>query len=135
LQSVFEGLKQEWKGFAEAKPGERFRAHQATLAQKSRVALIGRAAFGVLLFAAGVVMLFAPGPGLLVMVFGFALAAGQSHWVAARLDRGEVAGRAAWGKLKRRWLAATTGVKVLIVALAVVLAASAALVMVRLVLA
>lgn len=132
---MFDGLKKEWKSFSEAKPGERFKQHQEHLKEKSRWELVLRVVLGLVLFAAGVVMLVVPGPGLLGMALGLAMFAGQSRFIATWLDRGEVKARELWGKGKRWWLASTPGIKVLMVALAVVVAASAALVMYRLVLA
>jgi hypothetical protein len=45
---------------------------------------------GALLIAAGLFMLVAPGPGILVLVAGCALVAGESQLMARFLDAAEV---------------------------------------------
>jgi hypothetical protein len=94
---MLEGVRQEWHCFRDAEPGTRFLSHhrRAHRSQNKAKALL-RIGFGALLFAAGIVMLFIPGPGLLGMLFGVALIAGESKRLASVLDRGEMRARRAW---------------------------------------
>lgn len=101
---MLEGAKREWHSFRDSDPGERFsnhyrRAHRSA----SMVARVLRIAIGAVLIAGGIVLLFIPGPGLLVMLFGVALLAGESRWLAERMDRAEVGARKRWRRLRTRF--------------------------------
>lgn len=94
---MLEGARHEWHCFRDDCPGKRFlnhhqRAHKSP--SKAKAAL--RAGLGALLVAAGIVMLFIPGPGLLAMLFGVALIAGESKRLASLLDRGEMRAHRWW---------------------------------------
>jgi UPF0716 family protein affecting phage T7 exclusion len=82
-------LAAEWHAFRADSPGERFRHHYERSQQTSHAARLARAAIGVALLAVGIVLLFIPGPGLLVGFFGLALLSSQSHALASALDRAE----------------------------------------------
>ncbi len=56
---------------------------------------------GLAAIAAGVVMIFTPGPGLLTIAFGAALLARESGAVASGCDRLELRLRGAWRRLRR----------------------------------
>src|SRR5262245_53526438 len=58
---------------------------------------------GVLLRAAGGVLLFIPGPGRLLVVFGLALIASHSRRLSRLLDRAEPWLRSLARRVKRRW--------------------------------
>jgi hypothetical protein len=99
---MLEGARREWHEFRDDEPGERFANHHERARRSSKVARVARILVGVVLFAGGIVMLFVPGPGLLAMLFGVALFAGESKWLAARMDRLEVAARRKWQRVRRR---------------------------------
>ena len=123
---MLDGVRDEWHRFRDDAPGRRFRNHQTRSQQQSTASRVGRVAAGLGLLAGGVVLLFIPGPGLLLIFFGLALFAGESGWLAGRLDRAEpvVRRRARW--LKRRWRRLPLAGKVALVALAAAAAALAA---------
>jgi len=121
---VLESLKQEWRDFRDAAPGERFAAYHQRVKRASTGSRVARIGLGVLLMAAGVVMLFVPGPGILFMVFGLACFGGESRWIAQRLDKGELKARAGWRWLKTRWRATSTGARVAWISLGVAVVAA-----------
>jgi len=87
---VLENLKKEWREFREAEPGERFKAYHQRVKRASTGSRVARIALGLVLAAAGIVMLFVPGPGILFIVFGLACFGGESKWIAGGLDAGEL---------------------------------------------
>lgn len=97
---MFDALKRRWRRLSTVRSGARFRAHHRDLQQRPSVMrallVIG---CGLLLLAAGLVMLVLPGPGLLVAVIGAALIAGESQVVARLLDRIDLYATRIW----RRW--------------------------------
>ena len=96
-------LRQEWKRFLDADPGTRF-AHLHARKEAAGRGLVRRIAWwgmGAVLLAAGFVMLFTPGPGLLTLALGVACIAQESLPFARKCDRAELRLRAAW----RRWRA------------------------------
>ncbi len=117
-------LKKSWKVFKNAPPGVRF--------QKFHKERKGRGAsrivvpvIGILLLAGGVVLLFIPGPGLLLIAFGAALIAQQSLWLARLLDRLEPVLLRLARSAKSLWKKAATPVKAVIVSGAALVAAAA----------
>jgi hypothetical protein len=56
---------------------------------------------GAVLIAAGLFMLIAPGPGILVLLVGCALVAEESHYMARFLDWAEVRIRRAISALRK----------------------------------
>lgn len=84
-------VKHEWREFRHDTPGERFHNHRARMQKKSRKHAAVTIALGVLLLAGGFILLFIPGPGLLLIVFGLALVATHSTRLSDLLDRGEPA--------------------------------------------
>ena len=120
---MFEKLKQSWRDFEEDTPGKRFqdyykRRHQSRQSAWRKALFI---AGGLLIVAAGVFMLIAPGPGLLVVFLGAVLIAQQSLLAARTLDWLELRLRALAAQSLRMWRCAPRVVKALLVVLAIAL--------------
>jgi hypothetical protein len=98
-------VKHEWHCFRDDEPGHRFQNHRERMKHRSRKHSVMAVALGVVLLASGVVLLFIPGPGLLLIVFGLALIASHSTRLSALLDRTEPRLRAAGHAIKQRWQA------------------------------
>jgi hypothetical protein len=96
-------VKREWRAFKHDEPGVRFQHQHERLQKRSRALRVGLAAAGVVLTVGGIVLLFIPGPGLLVAVFGLALLAGLSNALAKLLDRAEPPLRHEAKLLRRGW--------------------------------
>lgn len=115
-------VKQEWRHFRHDKPGERFRNHRERMKRKSKKHSAVAIALGVLLLAGGVVLLFMPGPGILLIVFGVALVGSHSEKISDMLDRAEPKAREKGHALSRWWKARSRVEKIALVTTAVVLA-------------
>jgi hypothetical protein len=101
---MLDAARREWRSFRDDEPGKRFsNHHKRERRSASRAGILVRAAVGALLIAGGIVLLFIPGPGLLAMLFGVALIAGESKWLATRMDRLELRARHTGSGLRRRW--------------------------------
>jgi len=125
-------MASEWRSFRNDAPGERFSNHRERMRRTgTRAGAIARVGLGVLLVAGGIVLLFVPGPGLLVALFGFGLLGGQSGWLADKLDRVEPPMRRGGRVLKRKWKALAVPGKVALIAFAVIIAAAFGYVMYR----
>lgn len=119
---MWKDLKQTWRRLEAGKPGRRFeeefrRRHGASRSPLQRALLIGG---GLVFMAAGFLLLFMPGPGLLVLFVGGFLLAQQSLPAAQAIDWIEVRLRKllAWSlRLRRR---SSPTLKVMLVVLAVV---------------
>jgi hypothetical protein len=98
-------VKQEWKSFKHDEPGARFRNHRERMKEKPRGHSVVAIAIGVLLVAGGVVLLFMPGPGSLLIVFGVALIASHSKKLSAIMDRAEPKLRRLARRGKHKWQA------------------------------
>lgn len=112
-------IRDEWHLLKDDSPGRRFQNHRERMLHGSRVLAMVRAVVGIVLLAAGVVLLFIPGPGLLVIVFGLALLAGMSASLARVMDRAEPAIRHGAHRSKERWAARSTAGKSALVAVVV----------------
>lgn len=84
-------LRQSWQHLRHGIAGQRFsdyhewrRQHRAHPAMRSL-----RLALGVLVALVGIVLMPAPGPGMLIVAIGACLMAGESRTVATALDRFE----------------------------------------------
>lgn len=112
---MFAKLKKSWRSFERSAPGHRFEEqHEAhSGSASSNVVVIG---LGILLLAGGVVLLFIPGPGLLLIAFGAGLIARQSLWLAKRLDRLELFLRKLGRRSRRAWERASAAARVAIAA-------------------
>jgi hypothetical protein len=97
-------IRREWNALRDDPVGRRFRNHHHRMREpgcaKLRVAAL---VVGPMLAAAGVVMLFMPGPGLLVILAGAALLCGHSETLARWLDHGEPKLRRGLARARRRW--------------------------------
>ena len=121
-------VKESWREIKEAEPGERF-MRRYEQRQRSGRSGVGKPLFiggGVLVMAAGIFFLPAPGPGFLIIFLGAGMVAQESRPAARALDRIELLVRrvAGWGL--RVWKRSPLPVKALIVLLALALAAGAA---------
>jgi Putative transmembrane protein (PGPGW) len=97
-------IQRAWRAFRDDEQGQRFRNHHRRLHEPGWRKLRILALFAApLLLAAGVVMLFVPGPGLLFVLFGLALLAGESTALARRLDRAEPPVRRRFERVQRLW--------------------------------
>lgn len=97
-------LRHEWRSFIGYAPGTRF---EQLYERKRRDGghLAARAFWvfaGFALIAAGFVMLFTPGPGLLAIAFGAACLARESLPFARKCDRAEVRLREAIERRRKR---------------------------------
>jgi len=95
---MLDAIRLQWQQLREAEPGERFqqlhrRRHEASASGGQR-RLRMAAAIGLILL--GLVMMPAPGPGLLVVLAGLSLLASESLGTARRLDRLELWFRERW---------------------------------------
>jgi uncharacterized membrane protein HdeD (DUF308 family) len=86
---MLESIKQDWKSFKNAPPGERFKTEHERVDRYPIWQRAVRAVAGVVITFAGVVMLFTPGPGTLVTSFGLALLSGFYKPLARFMDRTE----------------------------------------------
>jgi UPF0716 family protein affecting phage T7 exclusion len=100
---MMRSLSDEWHRFRADPPGERFYNHYERARQGPKAVRVLQLVIGLVLLAAGIVMCFVPGPGVLVSIFGLALLSGQSQWLARRLDRLEPAIRRLGRRVKQRW--------------------------------
>ena len=107
--------------FKRAEPGTRFqKLYQAR--SHSTLPRIAVTILGILLAAGGVVLLFIPGPGLLLIVFGAGLLAQRSRWLSRRLDRWEILSRRLAHRSRSFWNRATAPFRAVIVAIGVAVA-------------
>lgn len=98
---MFDKYLSEWRELMDGKPGTRFRARYERK-RKARKGMVGRVAWiavAVVLVMGGIVLLPAPGPGVLVIAAGGALLAQESAVVAGLMDRVELSAR----RLVERW--------------------------------
>jgi hypothetical protein len=87
--------------------------------------MVAQVVLGIALLAGGVVLLFIPGPGLLLIVFGLAMVAGTSRTLAGLLDRAEPPARERATRAKRWWTRSPAIVKAGLVLVALAGAAAA----------
>lgn len=122
---MFEGLKQKWEDFKAGTPGERFqeRYERQMESEKGGFSRGMRIGLGVIIMAAGVFFLPAPGPGMVIIVIGAFMIAEQWSAAARAMDWAELRIRALLGWLQRVWNASPLPVKGLIVIIGGALAA------------
>ena len=100
---MFDWLRAHFRAFLASRSGTRFRRqHRRRQAHPHLLRTILAVIGGVLLLLVGVVMLVTPGPGLLVMVIGAGLIAGESLIVARLLDRFDFYANAGWARWRAR---------------------------------
>ena len=124
--SAFAKLERQWKAFKHDEPGQRFEHQCERMRRSGRGLLVATVVLGAILVAGGIVMLFVPGPGILVAIFGLALIAGASRPLARTLDRAEPVARRQARRGKQWWSRSSMATKAAIVALAIALAGAAA---------
>jgi hypothetical protein len=102
---LFTKMKRAWHKFAERPPGKRFKQmydeHQK--AGKSGTKRIVLVVVGVVIIAAGLVALPAPGPGTLVIALGAGMVARESEKLATALDTLELFLRKLWKRVRARF--------------------------------
>ncbi len=90
-----------WAEIKDDPPGERFQRHfRRRQGRKGRMRLI---AMSSALIFAGIVLLFIPGPGLLLIALGAALLAEESLRIARALDWSEIEIRTLIDRAGRVW--------------------------------
>jgi hypothetical protein len=124
--SALAKLESQWKAFKHDEPGHRFEHQHERMKQQGRALLVGTTTLGAILLVGGIVLLFIPGPGPLVSIFGLALLAGVSGTLARMLDRAEPPVRRWARRAKQRWTRASMPAKAALIALAVAAAGAAA---------
>jgi len=84
-------LKENWQFLRQAPAGERFVRYYKRRRERRRHPWLGKLRLlgGVLTMIVGVVLMPAPGPGMLIVAVGAALVAGESRLFARFLDRSE----------------------------------------------
>ena len=122
---MFGRLGKQWKAVVQSPPGQRFcRRYEAR--KKERASLLWKPLYivvGTGLFVLGLILLFAPGPGFLVVFVGAAMVGQESLWVARLLDSAELRLRPCLGWARRLWKRASAAARAAIIAAAVLLVA------------
>lgn len=105
MRAMRERLERGWSELKSSAPGERFEAryhrHRRARAKRHSLEVLIRAAIAAALALVGVLLLFAPGPGLLLLAAGAAILATESLAVARFLDRVEIRARRMLRALRR----------------------------------
>jgi uncharacterized protein (TIGR02611 family) len=104
---MLEGIKQNWHEFRQSEPGHRFqeahdrrqRKHEGHTDFMKPVLIL----LGAVLAIGGLVLMPAPGPGMIVVVLGLALIGSVNQTIARLLDKGELRVRALTSWAKQRW--------------------------------
>ena len=96
-------MKGAWQALKSAPPGERFQRRYRTNRELGRRGAKRALTIlaGTLVLALGLVMLVAPGPGILVVILGGAMVAQESLPMARFLDRTELRIRRAISALRK----------------------------------
>lgn len=106
----FASMRDEWHAFRKSRPGERFEDRYCRKL-KAGHAIWRKAlspAIGLAMIALGLILLPAPGPGIPVVMIGFAIIAEQFLWAARVLDRCEPPLRTAISAVVGWWQHAST---------------------------
>lgn len=122
MASAIASLKKEWHRFREDEPGKRFDNHRRRVEQRSRAHAALSLVMAVVLLVVGFVLLFVPGPGLPLIVFGLALLATHSERLSRLLDRAEPPIRDVAHRAARRWKGMPRAARTGLIASAVVVA-------------
>ena len=86
MNSVFDGLRAEFRLIAEAKTGVRFVEHHERHRKKGIVSRAIAMALGCALIVAGILMVVLPGPGFIAILVGMGFIGGELRIVARLLD-------------------------------------------------
>lgn len=105
-------MKHEWELFKHDEPGQRFGNHRDRMRKRSRKLNVLGLVVGIALIIAGVVFCFLPGPGLIPLVFGFALVGARWKRMAKLMDRAEPRVRELGRREKLHWKALPGAAKV-----------------------
>ncbi len=100
---MLDKLKQNWRTFKRSAAGERFICRYEANRHASPWVKVGSTVAGIVLIAAGALLLVIPGPGIPVVAIGAALIAQQFRWAATFLDRTELFLRKQWASLRKLW--------------------------------
>jgi hypothetical protein len=103
MAHVLADMKQEWKLFKHDEPGHRFTHHRERMQHRSKVINAIGLMLGIALVAGGVLFCFLPGPGSVLIVFGFALVSARWARMARLMDRTEPKLRHFFHRQQRRW--------------------------------
>ncbi len=109
---IVAGLKRHWRSFRDDEPGHRFEHQYERMQRAGGEWIVAAVAIGSLITVGGIVLLFVPGPGLLLLVFGLALIASVSRGLARRLDRAEPLARRVAARVRAGWQSASLPAKV-----------------------
>ena len=114
---MFGRVRRQWRDLAAARPGNRFQQRYARRqqARRSRFSAPLTIIAGVLIALLGLVMLPAPGPGIIVVLIGASLIAEESRYTARAMDWIEVRGRRAVRSALRTWEKASIPIQALII--------------------
>ena len=121
-------LRESWAEFSKPPVGQRFTTHYHNR-DGGKLVWFKKPFFiltGCLMIAAGLLMLIAPGPGLVALALGAALLAQESLWIAKFMDGCDLHGRRLVLFLWRNWQAAPLWLKGLIILVCLTLAGLAA---------
>jgi len=106
---VLKRLKQQWRSFRHAEPGQRFQGRYWRARRSTHSRDIGphveRIVLAVVAFLIGSALCFTPVPGIPFLAISAGLLASESLPLARALDRTELRLRAVADALRRRWRA------------------------------
>ena len=122
---MFAKLEHHWHAFKQDEPGKRFVHQHERMQKEGRGLFVAMLALGIALLVGGVILLFIPGPGLLLIVFGLALVAGVSETLAKLLDRAEPPLRRVAARAQAWWKRASWPARLAVVIPALAVAAGA----------
>jgi uncharacterized protein (TIGR02611 family) len=124
---MFNGMRRSWRLLGSGKPGDRFERFYRNQQEGHRpIRKFVSIVIGVAIVAAGLILLPAPGPGMLVVALGFGLLAREFLIVARALDWIEPKLRKALAAGKRLWQRSSAlGRAALVLAAAVIVGAAA----------
>jgi uncharacterized protein (TIGR02611 family) len=125
---MLDKFKEQWRSFSEDEPGHRFQDHyhERKKTRRNPLRRIWLMGLGLLIMIGGVVLLFIPGPGILIIFIGAGMMAEESLFMARLLDGVEVRLRRLYEKTRAFWQRAATPVKVLAVLLTLAVLAAGA---------
>ena len=101
--SMLSALREQWQKLKRLPPGKRFQTFHREQKKKGVGVKVAYALLSILMFAAGVIFAFIPGPAVVFFALCAALLAAQSAWVARLLDRSEHEGRRLMQAAKDAW--------------------------------
>jgi hypothetical protein len=102
MAHVLAELKEEWRAFKRDEPGDRFANHHDRMKRGSMAFRIVTTLAGIFLLLAGIVLLFIPGPGTPLLVFGVGALSAHWRWFAEKLDKAEPRLRAWYQRMNQR---------------------------------